>query len=201
MRQELIDDITRFLYVDREPVPSEMIFVPGGPWAELPELAAELYLKGYGEKILCSGLYAFRHDKFGGIFSGAEKYGQDFRSEAEFYAAVLKSYGVPDEAIILEEKARYTRQNAIFSKKRCKELGLDPKTGIIVCHGFHARRSLTFYQRCFPDCDFTIAAATALGLGFCRENWYKNEKGIQLVLSELQKCGEQFPEELLAGLK
>lgn len=199
MKAELIDDITRFLYVDRAPVPSDMIFIPGGPWAELPELAAELYLQGFGPKLLCSGLYAFRHDRFTGIFSGGEKYGQDFRSEAHFYQTVLRSYGVPEAAIILEEKARYTRQNAIFSAERCRELGLAPATGIIVCHGFHARRALVFYQRCFPDCAFTIAQATAEGLGFNRSNWFERPKGIELVLSELQKCGEQFPEEMTAA--
>ena len=144
MKQELCDDITRFLYAERPPVPSEILFIPGGPWAELPELAAELYRKGYAEKILCSGLYAFREDAFDKVLSGKEKYGEDFRSEAQFYQAVLKANGVPDEAVILEEKARYTRQNAIFSAERCRELGLEPRSAILVCHGFHARRALVF---------------------------------------------------------
>lgn len=200
MKQELIDDITRFLYVSRPPVPSDMIMVPGGPWAELPELAAELYLKGYGKRVLCSGKFAFRHEKFTGLFSGKEKYGNDFPTEAAFYKAVLKSYGVPEEAILLEESSRYTRENAILSAKLLEELDLTPKSAILVCHGFHARRSLVFFQRCFPDCTFTIAEATAPGLGFVKENWYLREKGIKLVLSELQKCGEQFPEELTREL-
>lgn len=200
MRQELIDDITRFLYVERKPVPSEMIFVPGGPWAELPEKAAELYALGFGKTILCSGRFAFRHDSFTGVFSGRERYGNDFPTEAAFYRQVLLANGVPDEAILLEDESRYTRQNAELSAALCARLGLKPKTGILVCHGFHARRSLVFYQHHFPDCDFTLAEATAEGLGFNKANWFKREKGIKLVLSELQKCGEQFPEEISEAL-
>ena len=77
-----------------------------------------------------------------------------------------------------------------FSKKVADKNGLDIKTAIIVCKAFHACRSLMLYSLAFPDTKFYVCPVVCMGI--TKENWYKTEQGIDRVLGELARCGNQF---------
>ena len=70
------------------------------------------------------------------------------------------------------------------------EKGVEIKTGIIVCKAFHARRCLMLYQMAFPDTTFFVCPVVCMGI--TKDNWYKSEQGINRVLGELARCGNQF---------
>ena len=44
---EWIDDITRFIFLEDDPKPADILFIPGNGHAEPSEWAAKLYLDGY----------------------------------------------------------------------------------------------------------------------------------------------------------
>lgn len=54
--------------------------------------------------------------------------------------------GVPDEAILKEDKAQHTLENSRFSMEVLKKWGVHPKKVIIVCKAGHSQRALLSYK-------------------------------------------------------
>ncbi len=84
---------------------------------------AQLWQEGYAPFVLCSGGVGLRQT----------------RSEADACAVLLRSLGVPDAAIILEEQSRSTEENALFSAAIMEERGF--QTALIVSDGYHLLRA------------------------------------------------------------
>ena len=186
---EWIGDITDFIFLSDAPKPSDIIFIPGNSHAEPSELAARLYRKGYAPLVLPSGRYAIGQGAFAGQSTGARAYAGRFLTECEFMAHVLAENGVPDGAILREDEATYTYQNAIFSRRHTDERSLTIRRGIVCCRPVHARRVKMYYQTLYPDAELLICPAPD---AITRENWMQNPEGIDAVLGELERCGAQF---------
>lgn len=97
---------------------------------------------------------------------------------------------MPSSAIIGEDQSGHTRDNAFLSRKVVDRSGIDIKTALIVCKAFHARRCLMLYQMAFPNVDIKVCPVHCLNI--TKDNWYKSETGIDRVLGELSRCGNQF---------
>ncbi len=190
MNDRIIADITNFIFVEDKPQNVDAIFLPGGSHPEQPEYAAELYRKGYAKWLIPSGGVSVKRDKWPGVRSKADVYNDDYQSDCEFFTDVFVKNGVPADAIVGEDKSGHTRDNAFLSRKVVDENGLEIKTAIIVCKAFHARRCLMLYQMAFPDTTFYVCPVVCMGI--TKDNWYKSEQGIDRVLSELARCGNQF---------
>ena len=100
--------------------------------------------------------------------------------------------GVPAEAILKEREATYTYQNAINTRKLLDERGIEVKRAILCCQAYHARRSKLYYQVMFPETEIFVCPTVTKGV--TRENWYRSERGRELVLGEIERCGSQFHE-------
>ena len=190
MNPRIIADITNFIFVSDEPEQADAIFVPGGSFPEPPEYASELYRQGYAKWLIPSGGVSVKRDKWPGVRRKAELYSGDYQSDCEFFTDVLLKNGVPAAAIIREDKSGHTRDNAFLSRKAVDERGIDIKTALIVCKAFHARRCLMLYQMAFPDVDIKVCPVHCYNI--TKENWYESEAGIDRVLGELARCGNQF---------
>ena len=151
-----IDDITNFIFLEDYPVKSDIIFIPGGSYAEIAEKAAMLWHKNYSNIILPSGKYSAKQGYFPGILSKTDKYNMKYNTEWEFLKDVLVQNGVAETAILKEDNAENTYENAINSKRITDENNLAIKKAIICCKSFHARRCLMYYQLCYPQTEFTI---------------------------------------------
>lgn len=201
--ERLARDITEYVFAEDAPLKSDIIFVPGSMHIKHVLRAAELYHAGYAPYILPSGRFsvALGHIKEAGK-EITERYGAGFRTEWEFMKTVLLSEGVPEGAILREDEAGYTWQNALFSKRVTDRLGMKIETAILCCRACHARRALTYYQAAYPDTRFLVCPAQ--GEKVDRENWYLTPEGRDKVLSELVKTGGQAREQLemiLTGVK
>lgn len=186
----IIDSIGNFIFVENQPEISDIIFVVGGSHPELGEKAAELWHNGYAPFCFISGGVSQKSGNFPGPKSKAEVYKKAYKTEFDFFFDVLLKNGVAPEAIIGENQSSFTRENADFAKKSCDEMNLKIEKAILICKGFHARRSLMFYQSAFPNTSFFVV--TVNGFDITKENWYTTENGINRVLGELKRCGEQF---------
>jgi uncharacterized SAM-binding protein YcdF (DUF218 family) len=93
--------------------------------------AVALYKRGHVEKLLLSG--------------GSGTLQGDSISEAERMKRVMLLSGVPEEAILLEEKSRNTYENAHFSKELLQEHALDGPY-LLVSSAFHMRRAAACFQ-------------------------------------------------------
>ena len=187
---KIISDISDYIFISDEPEKVDAIFVPGGSHPEMPEYAAELYHKGYTTWLSPSGGVSVKRDKWPGVRSKAEIYDGDYQSDCEFFVDVFVKNGVPTEAIIEEDKSGHTRDNAFLSRKVVDESGVEIKTALIVCKAFHARRCLMLYQMAFPNVKIKVCPVHCFNI--TKDNWYMTEQGIDRVLGELARCGNQF---------
>ena len=190
MNDKIIADITNFIFVEDKPQKVDAIFLPGGSHPEQPEYAAELYLKGYAKWLVPSGGVSVKRDKWPGVRSKADIYNGNYQSDCEFFTDVFVKNGVPADVIVGEDKSGHTRDNAFLSRKVIDEKGITIKTALIVCKAFHARRCLMLYQMAFPDTKFYVCPVVCMGI--TKDNWHKTEQGIDRVLGELARCGNQF---------
>ncbi|HBH95823.1 MAG TPA: hypothetical protein DDX91_08715 [Ruminococcaceae bacterium] len=187
----IIDDITDYIFIGGMPEKSDIIFLPGGSYPSQGEYAARLYNEGYAPFVMPSGGVSVKFGAWQGVREGKEDiYSGSYRSECEFLTDVLIKNGVPESAIVGEDKSGHTRDNAFLSRKTADERGLLIKSGIIVCKSFHARRCLMLYQMAFPEARLIVCTFDAMGI--TRDNWFTTEQGVDRVLGELSRCGGQF---------
>ena len=162
------------------------------------EYAAKLYNKGLAEYVIPAGGVSVKRDKWPGVRSNAEIYNGAYKTDCEFFTDVLIKSGVPRTAIYGEDKSGHTRDNAFFSRKIVNDNRLEIKTAMIVCKAFHARRCLMLYQLAFPDTEFIVCPVHCYNI--TKNNWYMTEQGINRVLGELSRCGNQFVPDIKAYL-
>ena len=190
MNNRIITDITNFIFVSDELEKADAIFLPGGSHPEQPEYAAELYHRGYAKWLIPSGGISVKRDKWPGVRSKADIYNGDYQSDCDFLTDVLLKNGVPASAIIGEDQSGHTRDNAFLSREVVDKRGVAISTALIVCKAFHARRCLMLYQMAFPYVDLKVCPVHCYNI--TKDNWYKSETGIDRVLGELARCGNQF---------
>lgn len=190
MNDRIITDISNYIFVSDTPEKADAIFLPGGSHPEQPEYAAELYHRGYVKWLIPSGGISVKRDKWPGVRSKADRYDGDYQTDCAFFTDVLLKNGVPASAIIGEDRSGHTRDNAFLSKKMVDEKGVKLQTALIVCKAFHARRCLMLYQMAFPDVEIKVCPVHCYNI--TKDNWYQSETGIDRVLGELARCGNQF---------
>lgn len=214
-----LDQITDFIFVEQKPQPADIIFVPGGNYPDAARHAASLYQGGWAPYVMPSGRYSIVKGRFelpsdekGGTMPGrgVPNAEQDldaksvqkenvYETEWEYLSDILLQNGVPSHAILKEDQATYTYENAIYSRKKTDELGMTVKRAILCCQAFHARRSLLYYQEQFPETEFLVCPVVTKGIS--KENWFQSEQGIDTVLGEVERCGAQFHEIMRKYLK
>lgn len=188
-----VQAVTDFIFVEDAPEKADVIFVPGSRKIENAIRAAELYKAGYAPYVLPSGRFSTVYGRFKGV---PEKYAADYpdeyETEWEFFRAVLLRHGVPESAILREDQATYTWENAQFSRDVLAKQGLPCGKAILCCHAFHARRALLYYSAAMPETRFIVCPAETPG--YTRHDWHLTEKGRQRVMGEVQRLGSQVYE-------
>lgn len=102
---------------------------PGRSLARRADHAVALYEQGFAEHIICSG-----------GFSQSSPF-----SEAQVACDRIVAGGVPSEAVIYEEKASSTEENAAFSAAIMRERSWS--RALIVSDGYHLLRAAWMFQR------------------------------------------------------
>ena len=88
---------------------------------------------------------------FAGVLDREEYYNGDYETEWDFLKDVLIKNGVPEKAILREDQATFTYENAIYSRQVTDREHLDIKKAILCCKSCHARRALMYYKLLYPD--------------------------------------------------
>ncbi len=190
MNHRFIEQISEFIFAEDEPEKADIIFIPGNGYSQMAEKAAALYGENYASFVLPSGKYSITVGKFGGVLSGQERYNGNYRTEWDFLKDVLIKNHVPDEVILKEDQATFTWENARFSREVTDKAEIEIKKALLCCKNYHARRSLMYYQRAYPEVEFRVCPCCVDGV--TKENWMNSEEGIQSVLGEVQRIVTQF---------
>lgn len=180
---KFLQDLTDFIFLEDIPKKADVIFLPGSQEGELAKTAAKLYLEGYAPLIIPSGKYA----KWTGhsIVDG-------FETESDYFAKILMEQGVPESAILKEREATYTYQNAINTRELLDKKGVKAERALLCCQAYHARRSKLYYQVLFPETEILVCPTITKEI--TRDNWFKSKEKIEIVLGEIERCGNQFHE-------
>ena len=191
--EDFIRGVNEFVFIADEPFQADVILVPGNANPCHAVRAAALYRQGYAPWVLPSG----RYTKEAGRFLGPDPAYQadvpgSYETEWAFLRAVLMREGVPEGAIIREDQATYTWENALCSRAAADAMGLMVRRAILCCHSYHARRALLYYQAAFPEAAFRVCPAEVPGLS--REDWPLTAEGRARILGEVRRLGDQVQE-------
>ena len=192
MNQAFLDQITEFVFAEHKLEQADIIFIPGSGHPQLAEEAARLYHQGWAPWILPSGRYSITTGKFSGVLDKQECYQGSYETEWDFLSQVLQEKGVPGTAILKEDRATYTYENAIYSRQVTDSMGLEIKKAILCSKPYHARRCLLYYQLLYPDTRFMVYPIKDSKIQ--RDNWSLTEEGTRLVFGELERMCTQFHE-------
>jgi uncharacterized SAM-binding protein YcdF (DUF218 family) len=181
-----ISCITDFIFCEDYPVKTDIILVPGSYRRQLIDRAVELYKEGFAPYILPSG-------GIGKMLARAIESGEaNWKSEWNFLQNIAISNGVPKNAILKEDKALNTFENAQLSWQVVQKNNIQVKKAIIVCKAFHARRALLTYQSAFSsEVDYVVCPIVD-DRDITKDNWFLDEEKIQIVMGEVEKIGKYF---------
>lgn len=196
MNMRIIDDLTKFIFVEDSLTKVDAIMLPGGSFPQLAIRAAQLWMYGYAKYIVPSG----------GVHVNAGKYDCNHMSvngprskemtECEYSSRILARCGVYNECVIGENQSSCIAENAQYTRKLLDFYQLEPKKAMICCKAYHSRRCLMFYQHYFPKTEFImIPVDDVQGDDITKSNWYKTDIGRSIIFNELTKVGIQFTQE------
>ena len=130
------------------------------------------------------------------IVSGGNLHKDGQMTEAEFMADYLRSHGVAEEQIYLENRARYTKQNLLFTNGIVHELdneakerggGHSPFRVGIVTAGFHIKRTQLLAAEIGAFDEEDVYYFPAYGPTTHIDTWFDIPEGRAVVLQELRK--------------
>lgn len=176
------DCISDFVFVETGIEKSDVILVPGGSHPQLMERAAELYNSNFAPYILPSG--------------GANKNLPSYNSEWEYLKEIAIKLGVPEAAVLKEDQARHTFENAELSWNILKSMNKPIKNVILVCKAYHSRRALLTYQSVFPSNINFFISPVADKRGVSKSTWYLDKEKISVVMGEVVKIGQYFEDKI-----
>src|SRR5215471_4686943 len=104
-------------------LPADVMVVLGSNDTRVAQFAAELYHAGLSERLVVTGGLAHQDDL---LATGWD------RPEAEVFAEILISRGVPRDKMMLETYALNTAENLVLSRRIIEAAGLTPRNVLIV---------------------------------------------------------------------
>ncbi len=130
--------------------------------------AIDLYKQGYAPKL---------------ILSGAARDGLTSNALAMYIEASRS--GVPNEAIITEEKAYNTYENAIYTKEIVLSQGM--KNLILVSSPYHQRRVYETFKSVFKGTSIQLQNSPSSYSNWKTNNWWVSERESHLTQEEALK--------------
>lgn len=150
----------------------DLILAAGTYDLRVADHAADLYLRGFAPRIVCSGGY-------GKVTSTLFN-----KPEAELFAERCIQHGVPESAIVLESNSTNTGENFRFSHDLLRDLKL--KTGIIACKPYMAKRAWATGTKQWPEITW-FASGVPLSFGDYLTEHITFEDTVQLMVGDLQR--------------
>jgi uncharacterized SAM-binding protein YcdF (DUF218 family) len=176
-------------HMQHQPEKADCILVLGSHDLRVAERGAELYLQGWAPILAFSG-------GLGNFTLGMWK-----EPEADQFAKVAMTMGVPAEAIIIENKSTNTGENILFTQKLLREKNIDPSSFIVVQKPYMERRSFATFKKHWPDKKLIV---TSPQISF--EEYPNDEiplgRVINIMIGDLQRIrmypekGFQIPQEI-----
>ena len=118
---------------------ADCVLALGSHDLRVAERAAQLYLEGWAPLLIFSG----------GLGNFTKEMWTE--TEADQFASIAISMGVPEASILIENRSTNTGENILFTQQLLFEKGLDPKSFIVVQKPYMERRSFATFKQHWPD--------------------------------------------------
>lgn len=158
----------RLLVLDEQPQKADVIIVLAGDRGMRTERGVQLWHEGYAPYVMVSG---------GSVYHTT--------SIASLMMKHAIELGVPAKAIILEEEADSTYQNALYTKNLMKEYGFS--SAIVVSSDYHMQRVRYVYQQVFKDTDIKFIYCASQDSNFNSDHWWINNRSMMITINEYIK--------------
>jgi uncharacterized SAM-binding protein YcdF (DUF218 family) len=176
-------------HMNHDLVKSDVILALGSHDLRVAERAAQLYLEGWAPLLVCSG-------GLGNLTSGIWT-----ESEADKFADIAINMGVPESAVLVENKSTNTGENIAFTARLLKEKGILPHSFIIVQKPYMERRSYATFKKHWPDKDVVITSPQISFEDYATAD-IPVDRVIEIMAGDLQRIREypakgfQIPQEI-----
>lgn len=140
-----LQDLWDYLYLAHPLEPADVIIGFGSHDLTIAARAARLYKEGWAPLILFTG---YLGKGTAGVFQ---------EPEAEVYAKIAMSQGVPAKAILIEAKATNTGENIRYARELLALKGMTPGKIIAVHKPYMTRRVWAALRRQWPDVTVIVA--------------------------------------------
>jgi len=106
--------------------------------------------------------------------------------EADQFAAIAIRKGVPEHAILIENKSTNTGENIDFTRKLLANKGLDPQSFIVVQKPYMERRSFATFEKRWPGKKLIISSPQMRFEEYCNDE-IPMDKVINIMVGDLQR--------------
>jgi uncharacterized SAM-binding protein YcdF (DUF218 family) len=189
----LVEKIWRYLQLDHELVKADAILVLCSHDLRVAERGTELYLEGWAPLLIFSG----------GLGAVTRQLWSE--PEADQFARIAISLGVPSTAVLIENQSTNTGENVRFTRRLLDERGIDPRNFIVVQKPYMERRSYATFKKQWPGKDLVVTSPRVSLDDYLRQ--YSNETlspddVISIMVGDLQRIrvypdlGFQIPQEI-----
>ena len=174
-------------------MPADAILVLCSHDITVAERGARLYLDGWAPLLIYSG----------GIGSITKKLW--IEPEADRFAAVAVSLGVPRERILIENRSTNTGENVTFTRELLEARGLDPHTFIVVQKPYMERRSYATFRSRWPEKELIVTSPQVSfddHLESYSQQSLSEDDVVSIIVGDLQRIkvygerGWQIPQEI-----
>ena len=195
--RELAERLWDYHHMNHRLERSDAILVLCSHDTAVAERGAQLYLEGWAPLLIFSG-------GLGVITKNLWS-----EPEAELFASIARSMGVPDSAILVETHSTNTGENVQFTRKLLAERGLSPHSLILVQKPYMERRTYATFRNYWPG---PRVAVTSPQVSF--EEYLKRYSNsalteddvVGIIVGDLQRLrvyperGFQIPQEIPADV-
>ena len=109
------------------------------------------------------------------------------RPEAELFAERCITLGVPEHAILIENRSTNTGENFLFTRALLAERGIFPKSGIVTCKPYMAKRCWATGSKQWSEVRWFVRTPKLRFEDYPTEET-PLESTIQLMVGDLQRC-------------
>jgi len=169
--------IWEYHWVPQDAVAADVIIALGTNDLRVAEFAAEIFLQGYGDTLVCTGGVAHQGDLLETCWE---------KTEAEMYADVAASRGVPRDRILLETHATNTAENIRFARDLLNRHDIRPRSIVLAVKPFMRRRVWATLPLEWPGMPATLASPR-LTLDEYFTDELTPDKIINIMMGDLQR--------------
>ena len=159
---EFVKILWDYMHLDHKIEKCDCILGLGCQDLHIPERCAELYHQGYGNIIIFAGGFGKVTKEIWNV------------SEAEKFAEIAISLGVPKEKIYIENKSTNTGDNFRFTKNLIDHYHLNINSFLIVHKPYMERRCFAAFSAILPDKKCIVTSQPIS----CEDYFKEYEKGI-----------------------